>query len=152
MSEKKISSELRHEIRYHVQQFFIPELAECVKDGYLPYIALFPSAQWYSNLRMDYELDDLKAAKVWENFEKIQVDEENMIVLYTFPKPEDVPEAIYGAVLLNQTTNELKYFTLEASYNDRWAVCCRDTSMHSCHGFWDSADKDKFVQWVMSRL
>jgi hypothetical protein len=152
MSEKKISSELRHEIRYHVQQFFIPELAECVKDGYLPYIALFPSAQWYSNLRMDYELEDLKAAKVWENFEKIQVDEENMIVLYTFPKPEDVPEAIYGAVLLNQTTNELKYFTLEASYNDRWAVCCRDTSMHSCHGFWDSADKDKFVQWVMSRL
>lgn len=152
MSEKKISSELRHEIRYHVQQFFIPELAECVKDGYLPYIALFPSAQWYSNLRMDYELDDLKAAKVWESFEKIQVDEENMIVLYTFPKPEDVPEAIYGAVLLNQTTNELKYFTLEASYNDRWAVCCRDTSMHSCHGFWDSADKDKFVQWVMSRL
>lgn len=152
MSEKKISSELRHEIRYHVQQFFIPELAECVKDGYLPYIALFPSAQWYSNLRMDYELDDLKSAKVWESFEKIQVDEENMIVLYTFPKPEDVPEAIYGAVLLNQTTNELKYFTLEASYNDRWAVCCRDTSMHSCHGFWDSADKDKFVQWVMSRL
>jgi hypothetical protein len=152
MSEKKISSELRHDIRYHVQQFFIPELAECVKDGYLPYIALFPSAQWYSNLRMDYELEDLKAAKVWENFEKIQVDEENMIVLYTFPKPEDVPEAIYGAVLLNQTTNELKYFTLEASYNDRWAVCCRDTSMHSCHGFWDSADKDKFVQWVMSRL
>ena len=152
MSEKKISSELRHEIRYHVQQFFIPELAECVKDGYLPYIALFPSAQWYSNLRMDYELDDLKSAKVWESFEKIQVDEENMIVLYTFPKPEDVPEAIYGAVLLNQTTNELKYFTLEASYNDRWAVCCRDTSMHSCHGFWDSADRDKFVQWVMSRL
>lgn len=152
MSEKKISSELRHEIRYHVQQFFIPELAECVKDGYLPYIALFPSAQWYSNLRMDYELEDLKEAKVWESFEKIQVDEENMIVLYTFPKPEDVPEAIYGAVLLNQTTNELKYFTLEASYNDRWAVCCRDTSMHSCHGFWDSADKDKFVQWVMSRL
>ena len=152
MSEKKISSELRHEIRYHVQQFFIPELAECVKDGYLPYIALFPSAQWYSNLRMDYEVEDLKVAKVWENFEKIQVDEENMIVLYTFPKPEDVPEAIYGAVLFNQTTNELKYFTLEASYNDRWAVCCRDTSMHSCHGFWDSADKDKFVQWVMSRL
>ena len=152
MSEKKISSELRHEIRYHVQQFFIPELAECVKDGYLPYIALFPSAQWYSNLRMDYELEDLKAAKVWESFEKIQVDEENMIVLYTFPNPEDVPEAIYGAVLLNQTTNELKYFTLEASYNDRWAVCGRDTSMHSCHGFWDSADKDKFVQWVMSRL
>ena len=64
----------------------------------------------------------------------------------------DVPEAIYGAVLLNQATNEIKYFTLEASYEDKWAVCSRDTSMHSCHGFWDSADKAKFVEWVMDRL
>ena len=147
-----IDKEKRHEIRYHVQQYFIPEMVEYVKDGYLPFIALFPSAQWLSNLRMDYELEDLKAAKVWDSFEKIPVDEDTMIVLYTFPKPEDVPEAAYGAVLLNQATNELKYFTLEASYEDKWAVCSRDTSMHSCHGFWDSADKAKFVEWVMDRL
>ena len=152
MNEHKITAERRHDIRYHVQQYFIPEMVECVMDGYLPFIALFPSAQWLSNLRMDYELDDLKAAKVWESFEKIQVDEDTMIVLYTFPKPEDVPEAAYGAVLLNQATNEIKYFTLEASYEDKWAVCSRDTSMHSCHGFWDSADKAKFVEWVMDRL
>ena len=152
MNENKISAERRHDIRYHVQQYFIPEMVECVMDGYLPFIALFPSAQWLSNLRMDYELEDLKAAKVWESFEKIQVDEDTMIVLYTFPQPEDVPEAIYGAVLLNQATNEIKYFTLEASYEDKWAVCSRDTSMHSCHGFWDSADKAKFVEWVMDRL
>ena len=152
MANNTISSELKHEIHYEVQQYFIPEMVECVKDGYLPFIALFPSAQWLSNLRMDYELEDLKAAKVWDSFEKIPVDEDTMIVLYTFPKPEDVPEAAYGAVLLNQATNELKYFTLEASYEDKWAVCSRDTSMHSCHGFWDSADKAKFVEWVMDRL
>ena len=97
-----IDEEKRHEIRYHVQQYFIPEMVECVKDGYLPFIALFPSAQWLSNLRMDYELEDLKAAKVWDSFEKIPVDEDTMIVLYTFPKPEDVPEAAYGAVLLRK--------------------------------------------------
>ena len=152
MNEHKITAERRHDIRYHVQQYFIPEMVKCVMDGYLPFIALFPSAQWLSNLRMYYELEDLKAAKVWESFEKIQVDEDTMIVLYTFPQPEDVPEAAYGAVLLNQATNELKYFTLEASYEDKWAVCSRDTSMHSCHGFWDSADKAKFVEWVMDRL
>ena len=152
MNEHKITAERRHDIRYHVQQYFIPEMVECVMDGYLPIIALFPSAQWLTNLRMDYELEDLKAAKVWDSFEKIPVDEDTMIILYTFPKPEDVPEAAYGAVLLNQATNELKYFTLEASYEDKWAVCSRDTSMHSCHGFWDSADKAKFVEWVMDRL
>ena len=152
MNEHKITAERRHDIRYHVQQYFIPEMVECVMDGYLPFIALFPSAQWYSNLRMDYELEDLKAVKVWDSFEKIPVDEDTMIVLYTFPKPEDVPEAAYGAVLLNQATNEIKYFTLEASYEDKWAVCSRDTSMHSCLDFWDSADKDKFIQWVMGIL
>ena len=152
MNTNGLTSEKRHDIRYHVQQYFIPEMVECVKDGYLPFIALFPSAQWYSNLRMDYDIEELKAAKVWESFEKIELDEQNMIILYTFPQPEEVPEALYGAVLLNHSTNNLKYFTLEASYEDKWAVCSKDTSRHSCLDFWDSADKDKFIQWVMGSL
>ena len=149
MNTNELSAERRHDIRYHVQQYFIPEMVECVEDGYLPYIALFPSAQWYSNLRMEYDIEDLKAAKVWESFEKIQMDEDKLIILYTFPQPEDVPEAIFGAVLVNQTTNEVKYFLLEASYEDKWAVCSRNTSMHSCHDFWDSPDKEKFIEWVV---
>ena len=152
MKVNEITSDRRHEIRYDVQQYFIPELVECVKDGYLPFIALFPSAQWYGNLGMEYGIEELKAAGVWESFEKIQVDEDRMIILYTFPEPEDVTEAAYGAVMLDQAANVLKYFTLEASYQDRWAVCSRDTSMHSCHGFWDSADKERFVEWVKGRL
>ena len=152
MNTNGLTSEKRHDIRYHVQQYFIPEMVECVKDGYLPFIALFPSAQWYCNLRMDYDIEELKAAKVWESFEKIQVDDDTMIVLYTFPQPEEVSEALYGAVLLNHSTNDLKYFTLEASYEDKWAVCSKDTSMHSCLDFWDSADKDKFIQWFMGLL
>jgi hypothetical protein len=98
---------------------------------------------------MEYDIEDLKAAKVWESFEKIQMDEDKLIILYTFPHPEDVPEAIYGAVLVNQVTNEVKYFLLEASYEDKWAVCSRNTSMHSCHEFWDSPDKEKFIEWVV---
>ena len=147
-----MTEEKRHEVRYYTQQYFIPEMVECVKDGYLPFIALFPSVQWYCNLRMDYDIEELKAAKVWESFEKIELDEQNMIILYTFPQPEEVPEALYGAVLLNHSTNDLKYFTLEASYEDKWAVCSKDTSMHSCLDFWDSADKDKFIQWFMGLL
>ena len=69
LEAKLDEAERRHDIRYHVQQYFIPEMVECVMDGYLPFIALVPSAQWLSNLRMDYELEDLKAAKVWESFE-----------------------------------------------------------------------------------
>jgi len=150
MPEKKITPELQHEIRYTVQQFFIPEMVECVKDDYLPFISLFPSAQWYTNLRKEYAVEDLKAAKGWESFEKIDVDEDHMIILYTFPEPEEVPEALYGAILFEQSTGDIQYFTLEASYEGRWAKCSRSVSMHSLKGFWDSADKDKFLEWVKS--
>lgn len=149
MAGKKITPELQHEIRYHVQQYFIPGMVECVKDGYLPFIALFPSAQWYSNLMIEYDLEDLKEAKVWESFEKIDVDQDRMIILYTFPQPEEVPEALYGAVLVDHSSGDVKYFTLEASFEDRWARCRRSVSMHSLNGFVDAPDKDKFVQWVM---
>lgn len=152
MQEKNISPELQHDIRYNVQQYFIPELVECVKEGYLPYIALFPSAQWFSNLRMEYDIEDLKAAKVWESFEKIEIDQDRMIILYTFPQPEEVPEALYGAVLLDHSTADIQYFTLEASFNDRWAKCTRSTSMHSLKGFMDAPDKDEFVQWAMDEF
>lgn len=144
--------ELKHEIRYHVQQIFIPEMVECVKDGYLPFIALFPSAQWYSNLRTEYDIEDLKSAKVWESFDKIEVDGDRMIILYTFPQPEMVPEALYGAVMIDHSTGALKYCTLEASYEGRWALCSRSTSMHSLKGFVDAPDKDMFVHWVMGAL
>ena len=152
MANNAISSELKHEIHYEVQQYFIPEMVECVKDGYLPFIALFPSAQWYSNLRMQYDIDDLKAAGVCESFEKIEVDEDNMIIFYTFPQPEEAAESLYGAVLLNHSTNDLHYFTLEASFHDKWAVCSRNTSMHSCHDFWDSPDKERFIEWVKEHI
>ena len=148
MTGTEITAEKQHEIRYDVQQYFIPEMVKCVKDGYLPFIALFPSAQWYINLRTKFNPEELKAAKLWESFEKIEIDEDNMIILYTFPQPEDMPEALYGAVLLNHSANELKYFTLEASNDGKWAVCSKDTSRHMLLDFWDSADKDKFVEWV----
>ena len=148
MDENVIDQEKRHEIRYHVQQYYIPEMVEDVKDDFLPLTSLYPSEEWCDDVSFEYGLDELNAEELWENFEKIEFGEGNMIILYTFPWPEDATEARYGAVLLNQATNEIKYFTLEASYEDKWAVCSRDTSMHSCHGFWDSADKAKFVEWV----
>ena len=149
MTEKQITSEKQHEIRYYVQQYFIPKLVECVKEGYLPFISLFPSAQWYSNLRGQYDIEDVNAAKVCEKFEKIELDEDHMIILYTFPQPEDTTEALYGAILYDGATGDVQYFTLEATYEGRWARCSRSESMHSLMDIDDSADKDVFLQWVM---
>ena len=135
-----------------MQQNFIPEMVDFVKDDFYPLNSLYPSDEWCDDLSFECDLEELEKEDVWEDFEKIVLDEGNMILLYTFPQPEDVPEARYGAILVNQSANDLTYYTLEASYGDKWAVCSRDTSMHSCLDFWDSADKDKFIQWVMGRL
>ena len=149
MTEKQITSEKQHEIRYYVQQCFIPMLVESVKEGYLPFISLFPSAQWYSNLRAQYDIEDINAAKVCEKFERIELDEDRMIILYTFPQPEEATEALYGAILYDGATGDVQYFTLEATCKGRWAKCSRSVSMHSIKGIHDSADKDVFLQWVM---
>ena len=48
MTEKRLTTEKQHEIRYHVQYVYIPEIVKSVNDGYLPYIALIPSmGPWY---------------------------------------------------------------------------------------------------------
>ena len=149
-----MTEEKRHDVRYHTQQYFIPEMVDDVKYDILPLSSLCPSEEWCDDLSFecDLEFDELEKEEVWEDFEKIELDEGNMILLYTFPQPEDATEARYGAVLVNQSANDLTYYTLEASYGDKWAVCSRDTSMHSCLDFWDSADKDKFVEWVKDRM
>ena len=146
-----IEKELRHEIRYHVQYVFLPELVESVSEGYLPNIALFPSPLWYYNLRQKYDVKELNAAGVYERFERIDVDENHMLILYVFPQPQEMTEAVYGAVMLNTMTSEAEYYTLESSVDDLWVIGHKTTSCHSNLGFLDRADHDKFVAWVIER-
>ena len=144
-----IEKELRHEIRYYIQYIFLPELVQSVSDGYLPSIALFPSPLWYYNFRQKYDVEDLNTAGVYERFERIDVDENHMLILYIFPQPLEMPEAVYGAVMLNTMTNDAEYYTLEGDVADRWVIGHKTTSSHSNLGSLDSADKDKFVAWVI---
>lgn len=151
MVDNILDEEKRHDIRYHVQYVFLPELVKSVSEGYLPSIALFPSPQWYYNLRQDYDIEELNAAGVYEGFERIEVDDDHMLILYTFPQPQYALEAVYGAVMLNIATNQAEYYTLELSYKDHWVVGQKTTSGHSSFDFWEVADKDKFVAWVVER-
>ena len=146
-----IEKELRHAIRHHVQYVYLTELVQSVSDGYLPGIALFPSAQWYYDLRQYYDIKALKAAGVYEEIERIDVDDDHMLILYVFPQPQEMTEAVYGAVMLNTMTSEAEYYTLESSVDDLWVIGHKTTSRHSNLGSLDSADQDKFVAWVIER-
>ena len=94
---------------------------------------------------------ELNAAGVYERFERIDVDENHMLILYVFPQPQEMTEAVYGAVILNTVTSEAEYYTLESSVDDRWVIGHKTTSCHSNLGSLDSADQDKFVAWVIER-
>ena len=96
-------------------------------------------------------LKELNAAGVYERFERIDVDENHMLILYVFPQPQEMTEAVYGAVMLNTMTSEAEYYTLESSVDDLWVIGHKTTSCHSNLGSLDSADQDKFVAWVIER-
>ena len=149
----EITQERQHEIRYYVQYVYIPEIVQSVNDGYLPYIALFPSmGPWYCNVRKYFEHEEIQAAGAYVSFEKRDVGENHMLIIYTFPEPQEMTEAAYGVVLLDKLTNQAKYYTLEASFDGQWAVGSKTTKRHSSFEFWESADKEKFVEWVVKKI
>ena len=153
MTEKRSTTEKQHEIRYHVQYVYIPEIVKSVNDGYLPYIALFPSmGPWFYDIRRHFEQEEIVAAVVYEGFEKMEVGEDYILIIYNFPEPAEVPEAAYGAVLLNRSTTQAEYYILEASLDGKWAVGSKTTTRHLSFELWDSADKEKFVEWVKGRI
>lgn len=148
----EITTERRHEIRYYVQHVYIPEIVRSVNDGYLPYIALFPSmGPWYFNIRQYFEHEEIQAAITYESFEKRELGDDYMLIIYTFPEPAQVSEAAYGAVLLDRSTNQAVYYMLEASHEGKWAIGSKTTTGHSYFEFWDSADKEMFAEWVMKK-
>ena len=57
MDENVIDQEKRHDIRYHVQQYYIPEIVEDVKDDFLPLTSLYPSDEWCDDVSFECDLD-----------------------------------------------------------------------------------------------
>ena len=153
MTGKRLTVERQHEIRYYVQNVYIPNIVQGVNDGYLPYIALIPSmGPWYYNIRQYFDQEDIMAAGMYENIEKREVGEDYMLIIYTFPEPEQVSEAAYGIALFNRLTNQAEYYTLETSCGGQWAIANKTTIGDPSFEICDFPDKEKFVEWVKDRI
>ena len=48
----------------------------------------------------------------------LEVGKDHTVIFYNFPEPRQIPEALYGAVLINNITGKAKYYTLEYGYLD----------------------------------
>lgn len=131
----------RHKNRMYLQTEFIPRLVAYINDGYLPPVALYMSSEW--NLGDDFNMGE------GFYFNKLEINDDFMVVVYNFPEPEVIGEALYGAVLFNKNDNTAKYHTLEAGTDGSWYFCSRSQSNHLRIADIATRDRNVFLRRVI---
>ena len=81
----------------------------------------------------------------------IKINDTYVMALYIFPKPRQVPEAAFGAVLINTTNNDAKYYTLEYSFDGAWVLGSMDQTIHRNYGNLENPALKSFIDWVIER-
>ena len=131
----------RHKNRMYFQTEFIPKLVANINDGYLPPVALYMSSEW--NLGDDFNMGE------GFYFNKLEINDDFMVIVYNFPEPEVLGEALYGAVLVNKNNNTAKYHTLEVGTDGSWYFCLRSLSNHLRVADIATRDRSVFLHWVI---
>ena len=140
---------LRRRDIYNKEYREFPDIVDAVTDGQQHPIELY-SEEW---LRRDMRWGCAPSMQAeWDAFRILRVDNygDYKLILYQFPEPKEVPEALYGAVLLDTTTNHADYYTLEYSYNGKWVYGSTSRGKHFNYGEVDSPDLELFVAWIFS--
>ena len=133
-----------HEFRYELQYIFIPQLVDAVNNGELDSSHLHKVEDW----------------SIWNEYigekgcdvEMLDVGNNYKLILYTFPEPNEIPEALYGAVLLNRVTNKAEYYTLECGWKGAWFLGSMTMGRHRNYGDLQSRKREDFVKWIKDRI
>jgi hypothetical protein len=96
---------------------------------------LVPAIDQYNRERYTYMSSELTLGDDFDmgegsDFNKLQIDDDFMVVIYSFPESEVIGEAFYGAVLVNKNNNTARYHTLEAGPDESGHFCPRSLSNH----------------------
>lgn len=141
------SEEERHVYRTFLQYRFIPGLVLGIPACRLGATELMMTDTWPGAMKRIYgrkfylEWDELKCKELY-------VDKNHIIILYIFPKPILVPEAAYGAVLINTSSKMARYFTLEMSFENTWIIGTQTAERHYSICPLDNPSLDNFIGWV----
>lgn len=142
-------SALRRRDIYNQEYGWFAEAVDAVTAGQLKLEALTDET-W---LRAKFQQDCAPSMQAeWDSFKILRVDTygDYKLILYQFPEPKEVPEALYGAVLLDTTTNHADYYTLEYSFNGKWVYGSTSRGRHANYGKVDTPDLEEFVAWIFS--
>ena len=144
--------ELRRGDIYEPEFRWMPDvLFKAVKEGTLDPAALTDEDWIRQNIQKNAAISYV--AKEWDSFKINRVDNygDYKLIIYQFPEPKVVPEAKYGAVLMNTKTLAIDYYTLEMTYNGKWVYGSMSTECHNNYGEVDTADLDKFIEWIFTK-
>lgn len=142
-------SALRRRDIYNKEYGWLAGAVDAVTDGLLTPVAL--SDEDWLRKNMQQECAPSMQAE-WDAFRIVRVDNygDYKLILYQFPEPKEVPEALYGAVLLDMTTHKADYYTLEYSVNGKWVLGSTSRGKHSNYGEVDTPDLERFIAWIFS--
>lgn len=144
------SDQERHEYRIILEYCFIPRLVSGIHMRKLGIAELKRTDTWPMFLKKAFtrkfylEWDEL-------SYKEIIIDKSHTILLYTFPKPISIPEAAYGAVLINTEKKIASYYTLELSNNNEWIIGCQTTEYHFNMGSLENPTEENFIEWVSNK-
>lgn len=151
-SAMKSAARIKRPHIYYPVYYLLPDLFSYVSKGETPIEALMDE-DWI-RLTINSRLEKAYSANRfsdWDSFKINRVDNFGgyKLIVYQFPDPKFIPEAKYGAVMLNTTTLTIDYYTMELSFDGQWAYCSCTTERHYNYGSFDSGELDDFLKWVL---
>lgn len=131
----KDPQELRRGDIYEPEFRWMPDvLFKAISEGTLDPAALTNEDWIRKNIQKNAAISYV--AQEWDSFKINRVDNygDYKLIVYQFPEPKVVPEAKYGAVLMNTKTLAIDYYTLEMTYNGKWVYGSMSTECHNNYG------------------
>ena len=139
-----------HRSKWYLQNKFIPMMADCVSNGYLPHLALESGPGWWDYIESDYDMRLNLERGFYCN--KLEMKEGYVIYFYNFAEPKALGDALYGAAVVNKATLSVQYYKLELNFDNEWFLCEHTHSRHKILGTSQSRDRGEFINWILNRM
>lgn len=148
--QRELTDDEKHSYRYFLQYKFIPDLVAGVSKGEISPNDILATEGWEEFMKKHV---DENFFLEWDELhcDGIKINDTYVMALYIFPKPRQVPEAAFGAVLINTTDNDAKYYTLEYSFDGAWVLGSINQTTHTNYGNLENPSLKNFIDWVIER-
>ena len=139
-----------HRSKWYLQNKFIPMMADCVSNRYLPHLALESGPGWWEYIERDYDMHLNLGLGFYSN--KLEIKEGYVIYFYNFPEQKVLGDALYGAAVVNKTTSSVQYYKLELNFDKEWFICEQTRTRHRILDTTENCNRSEFINWILNRI